>query len=685
MELNPGARLGPYEIVSRIGAGGMGEVYRAHDARLHRDVAVKVLPQAFSNRAAQERFQREARAASALNHPHICAVYDVGAAGDLHYLVMELLDGRTLRKQIGGGTLGIKDVLALGIQVADALGAAHSKGIVHRDIKPDNIFVTEGSNAKVLDFGLARQDLPADPEALTEEMLTAPGTAVGTIAYMSPEQARGQLVDARTDLWSLGVVMYEMATGSRPFDGPTSPMVFDALLNTSPQPLTRLNPKAPAELERIVGKLLEKSRELRYQSTSELRIDLERLQTSLNRSASDGSQATPLKKTVLRQGIAVAVGLILCAGGILLWQRHGQAQPLTDRDTIVLADFTNTTGDPDFDGTLRQGLSIELEQSPFLSLIPEERVQRVLPLMGQAADARLTPKIAREICERTAGAAVLEGSIAPLGAQYVLGLRARNCNTGNVLDEEQVQVARKEDVLNALSRVAGQLRTRVGESLAMVQAHSAPLADVSTPSLEALKAYGQGLKILASGGDVAATPYFKRAVEIDSRFAIAYARIGLSYGSAGETALATESFIKAHQLRERASDEERFFIDANYDLQVTGNLERAQQTCVEWERVYPRVRSGGGQGFLAAMIYPVFGEYEKALAQATEQVNVDPTFRSAICRLPSTTLSSGTLMNPKRPCGRRPIARWKYRSLSSSATITPFFGATELPWGGRLL
>jgi serine/threonine protein kinase len=405
MPLSIGDKLGPYEVLAPIGKGGMGEVYRARDTRLHRDVAVKVLPQAFATDAARERFQREARAASALNHPNICAVYDVGEAAGHPFLVMELLDGKTLREHIGGKPLDIPAALTLSIQVADALDAAHAKGIIHRDIKPANIFVTKRGHAKVLDFGLARQDLPADTDAFTVDMLTEPGTAIGTVAYMSPEQARGQTVDARSDLWSFGVVLYEMVTGSRPFDGPTSPIIFEALLNKTPQPVHDRNPQVPTELERIIGELLEKDRALRYPSAAKLRNDLQRLQAGAGSIATRGR-----RKPLLKYGIAAAT-LILAAGGLFSWQQRGQARLLTDKDTIVLADFTNTTGDPVFDETLRQGLAIQLEQSPFLSMVSDQGIQKTLGLMGQKADARLTPQIAGEICERTGSAAVLDARL----------------------------------------------------------------------------------------------------------------------------------------------------------------------------------------------------------------------------------------------------------------------------------
>ena len=528
MPLQPGDELGPYEILAPIGKGGMGEVYRARDPRLNRDVAIKVLPQAFATYAERERFQREARAASALNHPNICVVHDVGEAAGRPFLVMELLRGQTLREYMSGKPVDLGTTLALGIQVADALDAAHSQGIVHRDIKPANIFVTDRNQAKVLDFGLAQHSHAADSQAPTQALLAEPGAAMGTAAYMSPEQARGESVDARSDLWSLGVVLYEMATGARPFEG-VGPMMLVALMSATPRPARERNPNVPVELERILGKLLEKDRALRYRSAAQLRDDLARLPAGSSPVTRRGGRS-PL----LKYGIAAIAIFALAAAGFF-WLRQSQTRLLTDKDTIVLADFANTTGDPVFDETLRQGLAIQLEQSPFLSIVSDQRVQTTLSLMGQPADTRLTAKVGQDICQRTGSAAVLDGSIAMLGSQYVIGLRAKNCRTGVVLDQEQVQAAKKEDVLDALSQIAIKFRTKVGESLATVKQHGTSLEEATTTSLEALKAYSAGMKqITTFNHDVPnAVPLFRRALEIDPKFAVAHASLGFTYGLLG--------------------------------------------------------------------------------------------------------------------------------------------------------
>ena len=579
MPLSTGDQLGPYEILAPIGKGGMGEVYRARDTRLHRDIAIKVLPQAFATDDARERFQREARAASALNHPNICAVHDVGEAAGHPFLVMELLDGKTLREHVDGKPLDISLALALSIEVADALEAAHAKGIIHRDIKPANIFVTERGHAKVLDFGLAKYNQPADTNALTVDMLTEPGTAMGTVAYMSPEQARGQVVDARSDLWSLGVVLYEMLAGSRPFDGPTTPIIFDALLNKTPVSVRERNPQVPAELERIIGELLEKDRELRYKSAAELRGDLERLQAGLSPAARRGRRG-PLVKS----GIAAAVTLVLVTGGFFLWQQRGNARQLTEKDTIVLADFENKTGDPVFDDTLRQGLIVQLQQSPFLSLIPDQKLRATLKLMGKPAGSTLAGETAREVCVRVGARAMLTGAISSLGSQYVMSLRAEGCANGEALDNQQAQASGKEQVLSTLGDMAGKFRARAGESLAAIREHNVPLEEGTTSSLEALKAYTASTNL---GGNAAANQ-LRRATELDPDFAAAWSELAIQYSNLGETALSRQSAIRAYQARERASGPEKFNIEYSYHRNVTGNLEKAWQSISLWRQIYPR-------------------------------------------------------------------------------------------------
>jgi serine/threonine protein kinase len=662
MQLEPtgltGKVVSHYRVLDIIGGGGMGVVYRAEDLTLGRLVALKFLPEEVGgDPRALERFKREARAASALDHPNICSIYEFGEHEGQPFIVMQLLEGETLRERLssaslqtsgpeanGGQTFSLDELLDIARQIADGLQVAHERGIIHRDIKPANIFLTRRGLVKILDFGVAKlteaADAPEDglvfghdlsrtaaaaysdstaptPAVPADPCLTRTGLAMGTVGYMSPEQVRGEKVDARTDIFSFGVVLYEMATGRRAFNGETALLIHDAILSQTPAPAHELNAAIPPKLEQIINRAIEKSPERRYQTAAEMAANLQSLTAHQPTVA---KEVDVHKRSAWKWLAAVAVMVVATLAGWLYWRAH-RAPKLTDRDTIVISDFVNRTGNPVFDDTLKQALSVELSQSPFLNILSNRRVRAILKDLKRSADEPLTEGVAREVCRDAGSKVVVAGSIGVLRNDYILDLKAVDCNTGSVLAEAQEQAPDKETVLKALDEAAMRVRKQMGEPISSVQKYATPVAEATTASLEAWKLYSMASRIDYEKGAAAALPLWKRAVEVDPSFARAYAALSTAYANRGELQLAEQYALKAYELRDKVTERERFMIQATYDMRGTGDLDKAARTYEQWRHSYPKDLIPVGN---LSVLYSWSGKLEEALDVGRQVVRLEP-------------------------------------------------------------
>ena len=631
MSTNARASFAHYEIVSPIGSGGMGDVVLARDTKLNRQVAIKFLNEKFSkDEDLLNRFIQEAKAASALNHPNILTVYEIGENDGQHYISAEYIDGKTLRERMKS-RLTFDETLSIMVQTAEALSAAHQAGIVHRDIKPENIMVRPDGYVKVLDFGLAKLSdfINSDSEDETKKLVkTNPGVVMGTVTYMSPEQARGKPTDARSDVFSFGVVLYEMLTGRVPFNGETVTDTLSSIISSEPQPVTSLAPHLPRELQRIVQKTLKKKRDQRYQSTRDLLVDLKELRDELQIEAKLDQTAVPSKPEMSDP-------------------KHTTSSGTGTRDSILLTEFENTTGEAIFDQTLKMALAFSLAQSPFLDIVPDSKVSQTLRLMGRSPGEKVTKELGEEICMRQNLKAFITGSITKFGEIYVLTLEAINARNNESLGREFEQVQSREEVLNALTRAAAGLRERLGESLSSIEKFNVPSESITTSSLEALKIFVLGREQIVNGRQFEAIPFYKKALELDPDFALAYTELAVVYRNTDQWKLAAEMTRKAYELRDAVSESEKLRITYYYHNFVNGELDKAIDTLELWRNTYPN--------FVVSYVslsdsMERIGQSEKAVVFAREGIRIDPNYATIYMNLVESLVSLGRYEEAKETC-----------------------------------
>jgi eukaryotic-like serine/threonine-protein kinase len=675
MALSPGTRFGQYEIGTQLGVGGMGEVYLAIDSRLDRRVALKILPEKLAdNEDRMRRFVQEAKATAALNHPNIAQIYEIGKERGLNYIALEYVDGKTLRHCLADVPPDLRKVLRWFQHVAEGLAKAHAAGIVHRDLKPENIMIARDGAVKILDFGLAKlvesartallssAEREYDTMELSDSHSTV-GVVLGTAGYMSPEQAQGRTsaIDQRSDIFAYGCILFEAITGQKAFEGKDRIERLNKIIREPVPPITDFSPGAPIELQKIVRRCLEKDPEDRFQSIKDVALELKELRRELAEGAT--FQTTGVASTFSEIGrlhsenpglsstgtisgavatrgftasflavelrrhrwaaLAVAVAVIALAITVGYFAFYKRAAPLTDKDTILIADFVNNTGDPVFDGTLKQALAAQLGQSPFLNIFGDQRVREALRFLDRPPSERITRDVARDICLRQGLKAFLSGSVSSVGSHYLITIEAVNAQTGDAIAREQVEAESKELVIKRLGEVTTRLREKLGESLASIQKFDAPIEQATTPSLEAFNAYSIGLDNHLKGGYSDAIPFFKRAIGLDQNFAIAYARLATAYANTGQRDLATGAAQKAFELRDRVSEREKFYITAvSYYGLVTRERDKYIETLELWKRTYPNDPIPHIQ--LSNLYIADAGALDKAMEEAREAIRLNP-------------------------------------------------------------